>query len=239
MSTNQSCLSGRDALLSGPSGKGHGTFKHRLMMGQALSNSSEPKPISSMLEHILNHAPPDYFTLEWLIGILHQNSFFILIFFLGLVAMLPVGSTVPGLVLAVLSLQMVGGGREPVLPRFITRRPLPTRYLLWLGQNALPVLKWLERSVFPRWPATFHAIRPITGAIILILTGAILLTPVPLSNVAPAAVIAVIALAYVEEDGLLLSVAILAAFFLICVASATVWVTIVGTDAIMTDLTEH
>jgi hypothetical protein len=54
------------------------------------------------------------------------------------------------------------------------------------------------------------------------------LTPVPLSNVAPAIVISLISLAYVEEDGLLLSVAFLAAIILIGIASAAVWGTIVG-----------
>jgi hypothetical protein len=46
-------------------------------------------------------------------------------------------------------------------------------------------------------------------------------------NVAPAMVISLISLAYVEEDGLLLSVALLAAIILIGIASA-VWGTIVG-----------
>jgi hypothetical protein len=50
-----------------------------------------------------------------------------------------------------------------------------------------------------------------------------LLTPVPLSNVAPAIVIALISLAYIEEDGLLLSSAFLAAVVLIGAASAAVW----------------
>jgi hypothetical protein len=47
-------------------------------------------------------------------------------------------------------------------------------------------------------------------------------------NVAPAMVISLISLAYVEEDGLLLSVALLAAIILIGIASAAVWGTIVG-----------
>ena len=62
----------------------------------------------------------------------------------------------------------------------------------------------------------------------LLLTAVLLLTPVPLSNVAPAMVISLISLAYVEEDGLLLSVALLAAIILIGIASAAVWGTIVG-----------
>jgi hypothetical protein len=51
---------------------------------------------------------------------------------------------------------------------------------------------------------------------------------VPLSNVAPAMVISLISLAYVEEDGLLLSVALLAAIILVGIAAAAVWGTIVG-----------
>jgi hypothetical protein len=56
----------------------------------------------------------------------------------------------------------------------------------------------------------------------------LLLTPVPLSNVAPAMVISVISLAYVEHEGLLLSVAFLVAIILIGIESAAVWGTIVG-----------
>ena len=63
---------------------------------------------------------------------------------------------------------------------------------------------------------------------ILLLTALLLLTPVPLSNVAPAMVISLISLAYVEEDGLLLSVALLAAIILVGIAAAAVWGTIVG-----------
>src|SRR5690242_16395867 len=43
----------------------------------------------------------------------------------------------------------------------------------WLQPGAV----LLERLVFPRWRTTFEAIRPVTGLIILILTGAILFTP--------------------------------------------------------------
>jgi hypothetical protein len=64
--------------------------------------------------------------------------------------------------------------------------------------------------------------------VILLLTAALLLTPVPLSNIAPAIVIALISLAYLEEDGLLLCFSLLAAVVLISVASVAVWGAIVG-----------
>ena len=75
---------------------------------------------------------------------------------------------------------------------------------------------------------TFEAAKRAVGVMVLLLTAVLLLMPVPLSNVAPAIVISLISLAYVEEDGLLLSVALLAAIILISIASAAVWGTIVG-----------
>lgn len=49
-----------------------------------------------------------------------------------------------------------------------------------------------------------------------------------LSNIVPALVIALISLAYLEEDGVLLSIALLAAAIVLAVATAVVWQTVVG-----------
>jgi hypothetical protein len=51
---------------------------------------------------------------------------------------------------------------------------------------------------------------------------------VPLSNVAPAIVIALMSLAYVEDDGLLLCISLIAAIILIVIASAAIWGAIAG-----------
>ena len=84
------------------------------------------------------------------------------------------------------------------------------------------------RSGALRWPMTFEVAKRAVGVMVLLLTVVLLLTPVPLSNVAPAMVISLISLAYVEQDGLLLSAAFLAAIILIGIGSAAVWGTIVS-----------
>jgi len=188
----------------------------------------ERAPSSQVLEQLLDQVPADYFTLGWLTVTLQQRSFGIIMLFLGLLAAVPVGSTVPGLLLAALAMQMIARRSGPIFPRFITARRLPTRYLLRLSRRGIPVLRYLEKAVHPRWPATFEATKRVTGLMVLLLTAVLLLTPVPLSNIAPAMVIAMISLAYIEEDGLLLAAAILAAMALISLASAAVWGTIVG-----------
>jgi hypothetical protein len=151
---------------------------------------------------------------------------------LGLLATTPVGSTVPGLILAVMAVQLIVGRSKPAFPHFIMTRRLPTRQLLRLGGLAMHVLKYLEKVVHPRWPRVFEAAKRAVGVMVLLLTLVLLLTPVPLSNVAPAMVISLISLAYVEEDGLLLSVGFLAATILIGLGSAAVWGTIIGATLI-------
>lgn len=50
-----------------------------------------------------------------------------------------------------------------------------------------------------------------------------MLAPIPQSNVIPTLVIALISLAYLEEDGLLVLIALVAAVVVLAVASAAVW----------------
>jgi hypothetical protein len=192
------------------------------------SDTKNRAPSSRVLEEVIRQAPAEYVTIGWLTSTLHRHSFGIIMLSLGLLATTPVGSTVPALILAIMAVQLITGRAEPVFPQFIMTRRLPTKQLLWLCDRAIHVLKYLEKAVHPRWPMTFEMAKRAVGVIVLLLTAVLLLTPVPLSNVAPAAVISLISLAYVEEDGLLLSVALLAAIVLVGIESAAVWGTIVG-----------
>jgi hypothetical protein len=183
-------------------------------------------PSSWVLQEIIRQAPAEYVTVGWLTS--HRHSFGIVLLCLGLLATTPVGSTLPGLILAVMAAQMIVGRTQPVFPRFLMTRRLPSKQLLWIGGRAIHILRYLEKLIHPRWPRTFEVAQRAVGVMVLLLTVVLLLTPVPLSNVVPAMVISVIALAYIEEDGLLLSVGFLAAIILIGLGSAAVWGTIIG-----------
>ncbi|MFC7738007.1 exopolysaccharide biosynthesis protein [Roseomonas sp. GCM10028921] len=66
----------------------------------------------------------------------------------------------------------------------------------------------LERVVHPRWTTPFEATKRVVGAAVLPVSVAFLV-PLPLSNIAPAAVVALIAFTCLEQDGLLLLVGLL------------------------------
>ena len=200
----------------------------RSTYGTGLPATRERTPSSRVLADLLRQAPPDHFTLGWLLSALHQRSFGVVILFLGILATAPIGSSVPGLMLAAVAVQMIAGVQEPIFPQFITERRLPTQYLIRLGGRAIPILRYLERVVHPRWPLAFDMARRSVGVMVLLLTATLLLTPVPLSNIPPAILVVLISLAYIEEDGLLLCLAFLFAVILISIASVAVWGTIFG-----------
>jgi len=180
-------------------------------------------PTSLVLQELLDEAPADHFTLDWLIGSLPERSFGIVMLLLAVLAMVPVGSIVPGLLLAILAAQMTVGRHGPVFPRRVALHPLPTRHLVRMGRQPIQVLKYLERVIRPRWPTPFGATKRVIGIVVFLLTCLILLAPLPLTNVPPAAVIALISLAYIEEDGVLLAIALTAALILLAIAAAAVW----------------
>jgi hypothetical protein len=69
---------------------------------------------SWVLEDLLRKAPKDHFTLGWAMSTLRHRSFGVVILFLGVLATVPIGSSLHGIVLAAVAVQMLAGSREPV-----------------------------------------------------------------------------------------------------------------------------
>jgi len=185
-------------------------------------------PTSVVLQQLHDEAPTDHFTLGWLMGSLRKRSFGIIMLLLALVAMAPGVSIVAGLLLMIPAFQMIAGQPAPVFPRRIAARPLPTRHLALLVQRAVPVLKYLETMIHPRWPTPLEATKRLVGTVVVILNTAVVFIPIPLGSVVPALVIALISLAYLEEDGLLLSIALLVAAIVLTVTFVGVWEMVLG-----------
>jgi len=91
---------------------------------------------------------------------LSTRSFGIIMLLLTLVAIAP---TVAGLLLMVPAFQMMAGRPAPAFPRRIAARPLPTSHLAALVQRAVPVLRYLETMIRPRWHNPLKATRRLVG----------------------------------------------------------------------------
>jgi hypothetical protein len=185
---------------------------------------------SAALQQLHDEAPSGHFTMGWLIGGLHKRAFGIIILLLAVVAIAPGISIVAGLFLMIPAFQMIVGRRGPVFPHRIADRPLSTGHLAALVQRAVPLLKRIEKFIHPRWCTPPEPTKRIVGAFVLILSIAMVFSPIPLTNVPPALVIAIIALAYLEEDGVLLSLGLLGALVLLTIAFVAVWETVRGAE---------
>lgn len=186
-------------------------------------------PASVVLQQICDEAPANDVTLGWLVGGLQTRAFGVLILLLGVVAVTPGVANVVGLLLLVPAFQMATGRRAPVFPRRVAHCPLATRRLAALAQRALPLLRVIEKMIHPRWPPPAEPTKRLVGAVVFMLSAAMALSP-PFSNMIPALVIALIGLAYLEEDGVLLSIGMLAAVATLTTVMAASWEAIRGAE---------
>lgn len=188
---------------------------------------SLPIPVTATLLDLVNNLPGEHFTIEWLLGRLDRRSFGIILLVMSLVAMVPGISLLIGPLLAIPAFEMILGRSGPSFPRRIAVYPLRSSALTGIVRRALPMLAMLEKIVHPRWPISPGLSRRAAGIAILALSG-LFLAPLPLIQIVPALLVALIALAYLEEDGLLLCLSLLGSLILSLVTTAAIWGAILG-----------
>jgi hypothetical protein len=192
----------------------------------------EHVPTSQLFGAILKGAPKDRVTLAWLFGSLRQRSFGIVMLLLGMLAMVPGISILAALLLAAFGFQMMMAYEAPVLPRFIARRTLPTHRIAGFIAQASPVIKFLEKFIRPRWHTPFRVTKRVVGFALLLLA-ATLFMPIPLSNIIPGAVTMLVAFAYLEEDGVLLCIALIASLVSVAITGAEMWGSLLGASFLL------
>lgn len=171
---------------------------------------------------MLDRAKSERVSVGWLVEQLGERSFGLTLFVMAVIGLLPGASTVIGVLIAWPAVQMILGHDAASLPRLIARRQIGVEKLARVIRVVVPRLRWVERLIRPRWPTPFHTTKRVTG-VVMLLVGVTLISPVPFSQVVPALVIMLLALAYLEEDGVALLVALIAAVGSLAVTGVTVW----------------
>ena len=186
------------------------------------------QPTSVVLGDLFLRAPPEHVTLDWLLRGLGDRSFGVLLLLLALLGALPGVSVAVALLLPIPAYQMLRAHPGPVFPRAVATRPIAARPLARVVRGVVPVLRLLEKVVHPRWTTPFETTKRVVGAAVLPVSVGFFV-PLPLSNIPPALVIALIAFAYLERDGLLLLVGLLTALAVIAGAAILAWETLSAT----------
>lgn len=156
-----------------------------------------------------------------------------LLFLVGAFNMLPLPlgtSLVSGIPALILAWQMMLKREVVWLPRMLLDRPLTETHLDVLRRQIVPRLYWLEKFVRPRyWPFARGQDERVIGLLCVVLAIALII-PVPFGNWPPACSIAILALALLQRDGILLLAGLIAA-----VVSLTIFAAVVASAIMLTD----
>jgi hypothetical protein len=178
---------------------------------------------------MLDRAEDTRVSIGWVVEQLGRRSFGLTLLVMAVIGFVPGASTVVGLLVAWPAVQMVLGHEAAVLPRLVARRQIEVDRLTPIIRIVAPWLAWVERLIRPRWPTPFQTAKRLTG-IVMLLLGLTMVVPVPFSHVVPALVIMLLALAYLEEDGVALLIALTAALASLAITGAEVWGTVETID---------
>jgi hypothetical protein len=172
---------------------------------------AEPLPLSATLAEIARD-DRDRLTIGDLVEALHDRSFSTLMVLFAVPNMIPFipgSSTVLGLVLAILGLQLALGYDRVRLPRRLNARSFDRQTVGRVILRLDPWLRRFERMARPRyWPEFYRLAERGAGAVVIVLSLMVML-PIPLANGLPSLAICLIALGISERDGLWLGAGIL------------------------------
>lgn len=122
---------------------------------------------------------------------------------------IPGSSTVLGLLLALIAVQLLLGMRRVWLPERLNRWSFERDAFGRLMGKVTPWLTRFERLARPRvWPASYRLAERLAGAAAIVLSLMIML-PIPFANGVPAIAICLLALGISERDGLWLGAGLL------------------------------
>lgn len=172
----------------------------------------EPRT-TELLHRALDTHAGDHIALGEFLDPLGERAFGFLLLALALPNFIPVPTGIGGVmgVLVVLvGLQMLCGFEHPWLPHTLRRRALARKSVEHFIDRITPVLRWLERLCRPRWESLARRRGHRVTGFLLVLTGIGLALPIPFTNYPFGLLLIAFAVALIERDGIVLSIAWLA-----------------------------
>lgn len=170
-----------------------------------------PEPLSAVLLDELTE--DETVTLGELRDRLARRGFGLLMIVLALPTLIPVlppgSAAFIGLLYILLSLQMLVGREVPWLPSRVSRIRLSARTITALRDRGVPFLRRIERFSRPRPLLVDERLAARAVALVVLLLGVILLTPLPFLNTLPALAVMLMGIGLLNRDGMFIAAGLL------------------------------
>jgi hypothetical protein len=170
----------------------------------------------------LTEGPPGPIRVRDMVDHFGHRAFGAMLFAFSVPNLLPLppgSSTVLGMPLVLLAPQLALGVKSPWLPRFVAERTIDRQTLARTFDKLIPRLEQVERLLTPRLPFVFGPVGDRLIGLVCFLLALVLILPIPLGNMLPAASVAALALGLTQRDG-----AVVLLGYLLAAASAAVLV---------------
>jgi hypothetical protein len=170
-----------------------------------MSDREIQKSLSDILSDLADHNEPQI-SVSQLIDRFGGRALGGLLLIFGLACSLPLppgGTTIFGFPLLLLAPQLVIGARHPWLPAKVRKGAIATDDLKKGLPKILPWIRRVEAVSRPRMSFLFGAVGERLIGLVCFVLAVVLILPIPLGNMLPAAAVSVLSLALVQRDGLL------------------------------------
>jgi len=161
------------------------------------------EPLSVLLRG-LTKGPPGPIRIRDMIDYFGHRAFGAVLFVFAVPNLLPLppgSSTVLGLPLVVVAPQLALGVGRLWVPRALAERTVQREALARGFDRLLPALERIERLLAPRLKFMFGPVGDRIIGLICFLLSLVLILPIPLGNMLPAAAVSALALAITQRDG--------------------------------------
>ncbi len=174
---------------------------------QVAERASVRKSTTDLLLELGQKETAERITVGDLVDALQDRAFGILLLILALPCAIPFLYGVPqamSLPLMFVAAQIILGRHKPWLPQVLKRRSFSTKAFRDMTARAAPYVRWFEVLSRPRlvWLSR-GAVERLFGLFILVFSISIAI-PLPLTNTVPGIAVAIMALGFIERDGLLI-----------------------------------
>jgi hypothetical protein len=145
-------------------------------------------------------------SIDEIVGWFGRRAFGGVLFFFAIPNLLPLppgSSAVLGLPLLIIAPQLAFGASRPWLPAMVGKRTLQRSTLSDICRRAAPWVRKIEHLTTRRFGLMFGRLGDLTIGAVCTLLAAVLILPIPLGNMLPAAAVATLAFSLTQRDGLL------------------------------------
>lgn len=171
-------------------------------------HAAPSESLSELFASALDTDKDGHVTLAEVLDRVAERGFGLLLFVLGLpnlIPFLPPGSSgVFGALIIFIGLQILFGLPRPWLPKRLRKYRLTSKVVQALQNRGVAFMKRLERISKPRWEKVENPVSMRIMALLVILLGLVLFSPLPLMNTLPAVLIMLMGIGVLNRDGLLL-----------------------------------